>query len=41
MILFHFVYVQIVPKRASLENASNDMNVELAPYSVTSFDLLI
>ncbi|CAK8538028.1 unnamed protein product [Lathyrus sativus] len=32
---------KIIPKRTSLENASNDMNVELAPYSVTSFDLLI
>ncbi|XP_058764528.1 alpha-L-arabinofuranosidase 1-like [Vicia villosa] len=32
---------KIVPKRTSLENASNDMNVELAPYSITSFDLLI
>ncbi|CAI8585360.1 unnamed protein product [Vicia faba] len=32
---------KIMPKRTSLENARNDMNVELAPYSVTSFDLLI
>ncbi|KAI5437091.1 hypothetical protein KIW84_023279 [Lathyrus oleraceus] len=37
----NYLKVKIVPKRASLENASNDMNVELAPYSVTSFDLLI
>ncbi|CAK8542970.1 unnamed protein product [Lathyrus sativus] len=32
---------KIVPQRTSLENASNDMNVELPPYSVTSYDLLI
>ncbi|CAK8536986.1 unnamed protein product [Lathyrus sativus] len=32
---------KIVPKRTLLENASNDMNVELSPYSITSFDLLI
>ncbi|XP_027351122.1 alpha-L-arabinofuranosidase 1-like [Abrus precatorius] len=31
---------KIVPQRASLENASEDVNVELLPYSVTSFDLL-
>ncbi|XP_058750636.1 alpha-L-arabinofuranosidase 2-like isoform X2 [Vicia villosa] len=32
---------KIVPEKASLENASNAMNVKLHPYSVTSFDLLI
>jgi alpha-N-arabinofuranosidase len=32
---------KIIPKRTSLENASKDMNVELPPYSVASFDLLI
>ncbi|GAU21750.1 hypothetical protein TSUD_328750 [Trifolium subterraneum] len=32
---------KIVLQRTSLKNASNDMNVELPPYSVTSFDLLI
>jgi len=31
----------IVPQHSSLENASGDMNVVLAPYSLTSFDLLI
>lgn len=41
MILFHVVYVQVVPKRTPLYNASNDMTVGLPPYSVTSLDLLI
>ncbi|KAL9321879.1 hypothetical protein ACSQ67_009932 [Phaseolus vulgaris] len=30
---------KIVPQHTSLENASEDMNVLLAPYSITSFDL--
>ncbi|MCH93144.1 alpha-L-arabinofuranosidase-like protein, partial [Trifolium medium] len=33
--------MKIVPQRSSLANANKDMNVELPPYSVTSFDLLI
>ncbi|XP_027935036.1 alpha-L-arabinofuranosidase 1-like [Vigna unguiculata] len=32
---------RIVPQHSSLEKASGDMNVVLAPYSLTSFDLLI
>ncbi|XP_045797620.1 alpha-L-arabinofuranosidase 2-like [Trifolium pratense] len=32
---------KIVLQRTSLQNASNDINVGLPPYSVTSFDLLI
>ncbi|KAG5085999.1 hypothetical protein JHK82_053396 [Glycine max] len=31
---------KIAPQHSSLEDASGDMNVVLAPYSVTSFDLL-
>ncbi|RHN47606.1 putative glycosidase [Medicago truncatula] len=32
---------KIVPQRTALGNASNDMDVRLPPYSVTSFDLSI
>jgi alpha-N-arabinofuranosidase len=32
--------MKIVPQRSSLANANKDMNVELPPYSVTSYDLL-
>jgi alpha-N-arabinofuranosidase len=32
--------MKIVPQRSSLANACKDMNVELPPYSVTSYDLL-
>jgi len=41
MILFYFMYIQIVPQKTALGNASNDMGVGLPPYSVTSFDLSI
>ena len=40
MCIFNGLFVmQIVPQHTSLENASEDMNVLLAPYSITSFDL--